>query len=241
MIKLSHIVATAAFLTAGTLGGVASADSGTVSDTARVIVEENRSQVTVVGEGSVSSAPDIMRLNTGVEVRHASASQAFAAARVAAAKLTSALRQAGVATEDLRTSELSLGPEYENYPKVSGYRAAQGVEAVVRDLESADRVIEAAVAVGEEVRLNGLSFEVSDSRGALTAARDLAFADARTRAEQYASLAGRELGRVVTISEESVTPPRPVAYGAGFAAEKASVSPGQQTVSVSVRVVYGLG
>ncbi|MER7134194.1 SIMPL domain-containing protein, partial [Streptosporangium saharense] len=145
MIKLSHIVAAAAFLTAGTLGGVASADSGTVSDTARVIVEENRAQVTVVGEGSVSSAPDIMRLNTGVEVRHASASQAFAAARAAAARLTSALRRAGVATEDLRTSELSLGPEYENYPKVSGYRAAQGVEAVVRDLESADRVIEAAV------------------------------------------------------------------------------------------------
>ncbi|MFD0886518.1 SIMPL domain-containing protein, partial [Streptosporangium algeriense] len=77
--------------------------------------------------------------------------------------------------------------------------------------------------------------------GALGAARDLAFADARARAEQYARLAGRELGRVVAISEENVTPPIPMSYGAGFAAEKASVSPGQQTVSVSVRVVYGLG
>ncbi|MER7205879.1 SIMPL domain-containing protein [Streptosporangium sp. NPDC000239] len=249
MIKLSHItaagaaVAAAVFVTAGPLGGAASADTafGTAFDTGRTVMEENRDQVTVVGEGSVSSAPDVMRLNTGVEVRHASASQAFAEARAAAARLTTALRGAGVAAEDLRTNELSLGPEYETYPKVSAYRAAQGVEAVVRDLESADRVIEAAVAVGEEVRLNGLSFEVSDSRGALGAARDLAFADARARAEQYARLAGRRLGRVVAIAEENVTPPRPVSYGAGFAAEKASVSPGQQTVSVSVRVVYGLG
>ncbi|MEV8631884.1 SIMPL domain-containing protein [Streptosporangium sp. NPDC051023] len=239
MIKLSHTVAAAAFVTVGMFGGAAFADSG--SDVARVVVNESRSQVTVVGEGSLSSPPDVMRLNTGVEVRRASASQAFADARDAAARLTKALLKAGVDAKDLRTNELSLGPEYDTYPKVSGYRAAQGVEAVVRNVESADRVIEAAVAVGEEVRLNGVSFEVSDSRKLLRAAREVAFKDARSRAEQYAKLSGRELGQVVTITEENVTPPRPVAYGAGLVAEKASISPGQQTVSVSVRVVYGLG
>ncbi|GAA3118663.1 putative conserved lipoprotein LpqG [Streptosporangium carneum] len=235
---MSHTVAAAAFVTMGMFGGAAFADSG--SDVARVVVDESQAQVTVTGEGSLSSPPDIMRLNTGVEVRRATPGQAFADARRAAARLTKALLKAGIDAKDLRTNELALGPEYDTYPKVSGYRAVQGVEAVVRDVENADKVIEAAVEAGEEVRLNGVSFEISDGRKVLRAAREVAFKDARSRAEQYAKLAGRELGPVVTIAEENVTPPRPMAYGAGIAADKASISPGQQSVSVSVRVVYGL-
>ncbi|MEV7011102.1 SIMPL domain-containing protein [Streptosporangium sp. NPDC051022] len=238
MIKLSHTVAVTALVTMGMFGGAAFADSD--SDAARVIVNERQAQVTVVGEASLSSAPDVMRLNVGVEVRRPTAGQAFADARQAAARLTKALLDTGIDAKDLRTNELSLGPEYDNYPKVAGYRAAQGVEAVVRDVESADRVIEAAVAAGEEVRLNGISFEISDGRRLLRAAREAAFKDARARAEQYARLSGRELGQVVRITEENVTPPRPMAYGAGLAADKASISPGQQAVSVNVQVVYAL-
>lgn len=237
---MSHTVALATLAATAMFGGVAFADSGSGSGTAKVVMDERRSQVTVVGEGNLAAVPDTMRLNAGVEVRRGTAGQAFADARKAAARLTGALLRAGIDSKDLRTNELSLGPEYDTHPKVSGYRAAQGVEAVVRDVESADRVIEAAVAAGEETRLNGVSFEVSDSRRMLRAARDAAFKDARARAEQYAQLSGRELGPVLTISEESVTPPRPMTFGAGMAADKSSISPGQQSVSVTVRVVYEL-
>src|SRR4051794_304678 len=103
-------------------------------------VETEHEQIAVAGEGAVSAAPDVMRLNTGVEVRKTAAAEAFAAVRTAAARLTEALKEAGIAPEDLRTSELSLGPEYEVYPKVAAYRAAQGVEALIRDLSRADRV-----------------------------------------------------------------------------------------------------
>lgn len=41
----------------------------------------------------------------------------------------------------------------------------------------------------------------------LVAARDQAFADARARARQYAELAGRELGALVSISGTMATPP----------------------------------
>ncbi|WP_345400943.1 SIMPL domain-containing protein [Nonomuraea salmonea] len=90
--------------------------------------------ITVVGEGSVLAAPDTLRLYAGVEVRRSSAADAFEAARAAAARLAEALGRAGVAARDVTTVELSLGPEYEAYPKVAAYRAAQGVEAVVRDV-----------------------------------------------------------------------------------------------------------
>ncbi|WP_246266490.1 SIMPL domain-containing protein [Nonomuraea typhae] len=197
-------------------------------------------QITVVGQGVVSAVPDVMRLNAGVEVRKAGAGEAFAGARAAAVRLTRTLAEAGIAAKDLRTSELSLGPEYENYPKVSAYRAAQGVEAVIRDLSQADRIIDLVASIGEEARLNGVSFEISDPVKALRDARDRAFHDARGKAEQYARLSGRPLGQVVAITEEVEGPPRPMMMAAA-AAEQSSISPGEQSVSVAVRVVYSFG
>ncbi|MFF3439727.1 SIMPL domain-containing protein [Streptosporangium sp. NPDC002721] len=252
MIKMSQAVASAVLVStglffAGLSGGAAFADSTPFAgptpiagSTPQAATEEgNRPQITVVGEGSVSATPDIMRLDTGVEVRRPTAGAAFSAARDAAAALTRALLAAGVAARDMRTDELTLAPEYRQYPTVSGYRATQGIEAIVRDIDNADEVVEAAAAAGEAVRLNGISFEVSDNRVPLRLARDIAFRDAQARATQYARLAGRGLGRVMEINEQTVTPPTPIA---GFAAavDRASISPGRQDVSVSVRVVYGL-
>ncbi|MCA2226804.1 SIMPL domain-containing protein [Nonomuraea aurantiaca] len=204
-------------------------------------METEHEQIAVAGEGAVSAAPDVMRLNAGVEVRRTSAAEAFAAVRAAAVRLTEALTGAGIAPEDLRTSELSLGPEYEVYPKVAAYRAAQGVEALVRDLSRADRVIDTVAAVGEEARLNGVSFELSDPTRALAEARVRAFRDAAAKAAQYAELAGRPLGGVVSVTEESVGGPQPMAFAALAAEEKASISPGRQTLSIGVRVVYAFG
>lgn len=235
MIKLTHAiaVAAAAFAGIGMFGGAASADS------ARVKMDHTHEQITVVGEGAISANPDVMRLTTGVEVRRDSASAAFRDSRKAAAKLTKALREAGIDADDLRTNELSLGPEYETYPKIAGYRAAQGVEAVVRDLSQADKVIETVAGVGEEARLNGIAFELSDPAKALAAARARAFKQAKAKAEQYAKLAGRPLGQVVSVSEEVQGGPQPMMMAAGMMEDKASISPGRQTISVSVRVVYG--
>ncbi|MEV0344515.1 SIMPL domain-containing protein [Nonomuraea sp. NPDC050680] len=204
-------------------------------------METEHEQIAVAGEGAVSAAPDVMRLNAGVEVRRTSAAEAFAAVRAAAVRLTQALTGAGLAPEDLRTSELSLGPEYEVYPKVAAYRAAQGVEALVRDLPRADRVIDTVAAVGEEARLNGVSFELSDPTAALAEARERAFRDAAAKAAQYAELAGRPLGGVISVTEELTGGPQPMVFAALAADEKASISPGRQTLSIGVRVVYAFG
>ncbi|GAA3554740.1 SIMPL domain-containing protein [Nonomuraea rosea] len=194
--------------------------------------------ITVVGEGAVLAAPDTLRLHAGVEVRRASAAESFAAVRAAAARLAEALSGAGIAAQDVRTVELSLGPEYEAYPKVAAYRAVQGVEVVVRDLARADHVIDTVAGVGEEARLNGVAFELSDPDKVLKDARARAFRDAAAKAAQYAELAGRPLGRVVSVSEEVKGGPQPMRASVAMAESAASVSPGRQTLSVSVQVGY---
>ena len=66
----------------------------------------------------------------------------------------------------------------------------------MRDLSRADRVIDAVAAVGEEARLNGLSFELSDPDGAEAGARRAFKGRRGPRPRQYAELAGRALGRL---------------------------------------------
>ncbi|MFC4591131.1 SIMPL domain-containing protein [Sphaerisporangium corydalis] len=191
-------------------------------------------ELVVVGRGSVQTTPDVMRLNVGVETRRARAGEAFAAVKEAAAKLTDALVTAGVARWDLKTNDLSLVAEYDKYPKVVGYRASQGLEAQVRDLSKADAVVDAVAAVGDEARLNGISFEISREEALVKRARAVAYKDARAKAEQYAALVGRTLGRVTKLEEESdSSPSRLAAFG-----EKAGISPGHGSVTVAVRVVY---
>jgi uncharacterized protein YggE len=72
-------------------------------------------------------------------------------------------------------------------------------------------------------------------------ARSNAFADAKARASQYATLAGRSLGRVETISETVDNGGGPifdktVAASAGSA--PVPISPGQQQVTISVTVTF---
>ncbi|MEV6986587.1 SIMPL domain-containing protein [Sphaerisporangium sp. NPDC051017] len=230
---LSVVLAAAGVVFAGPQA--AHASPGPADPTAPAVSAGEPAELGVVGRGSVRATPDVMRLSVGVEVRRDKAGAAFAAVKEGAARLTDALIAAGVARQDLRTNDLSLGTEYEKYPKVVGYRASQGVEALVRDLSKADAVIDAVAAAGDEVRLSGLSFEISRSHALLKEARAAAYRDARAKAEQYAALAGRQVGRVMKLEEEGDSAPPRFAM-----AEKASVSPGQGTITIIVRVIYEL-
>ncbi|MEU8266934.1 SIMPL domain-containing protein [Sphaerisporangium sp. NPDC049002] len=248
MIKLSVVPAATAIAAVllGAQAGPALAVSGTSASAPASLTRGSApaaqreagtdpTELTVVGRGSVQTIPDVMHLNVGVEARRTKAGEAFAAVQRGAAKLTEVLLAAGVARSDMRTNDLSLGTEYDKYPKVVGFRASQGVEALIRDLSKADAIVDAVAAVGEDVRLNGISFEVSKTAALVRAARAKAYKDARDKANQYATMTGRGLGRIVKMEEEGDTSPSRFAL-----AEKASINPGHGSVTIAVRVVYEL-
>jgi uncharacterized protein YggE len=93
------------------------------------------------------------------------------------------------------------------------------------------------------VQVNGISLDLEDNGKLLTAARDQAVANAKTKAEQYAKASGRNLGAVVSITETVADPP-PVNYdlrAAAKATDSASPVPiqdGSEDVGVTVTVVY---
>lgn len=204
--------------------------------------------VTVVGSGQVRGAPDILNANLGVEVAADNVSAAINGANGKAKEMADAMVGAGLAREDVRTTDVTIQPQYATGPdgggqNIIGYRASNTVHIVVRDLPKASAVLDAGVkAGGNDARLNGVSFAIDDDSQLLTDARARAFADAKSRAEQYAGLSGLTLKDVITINEASSdSEPPPSTYKRDGAAESMALEPGTQTVTFTVKVTWGLG
>ncbi|MCW2668403.1 MAG: hypothetical protein JWO27_300 [Frankiales bacterium] len=202
--------------------------------------------VVVDGIGKVSGTPDVLRVTMGVSVRRADVSKALDAANAAENRLRNALIKNGVAKVDLQTSDVSVYPSYDNRGHRNGYAVSETVTAKLRNLAKAGSVMSKAVsAAGNEAVLQGVSFSLEDNKALLTQARDAAYADARDKADQYAKLSGRALGKVELVTESTSAPVdlHGSYASAGSSAKLASavpIDPGSQQVSVSVTVRWAL-
>ncbi len=202
--------------------------------------------VSVSGTGKVAGVPDVLRLDMGVQHTGNDVNAALGAANRDVASIKRALDRYDVDDSDIQTSQLSINPHYENNGKVNGYEVFQGLTIKLRDLGKAGQAISAAAeAGGNATRINGVSFDIEDNAELIQAARDAAFADAKAKAQQYADLAGRRLGNVTTISEDTSFEGAPIPYTARTMAEDAAGSSvpleaGSQQVSVNSSVSWEL-
>jgi uncharacterized protein YggE len=201
------------------------------------------SGITVVGSGSADVVPDVADWSFGVRSQAATASDALSANASAMEAVLSALEDAGVAKQDLQTTEVSLYPETADDGRtVTGYSASSNVTATVRKLDDAGKVVDAAVRAGAN-DVYGPNLHPSSTDEAYGQAVDKAFDDARAHAEAIAAKAGVSLGAPVAIVEGGGYVPGPMtAYDtAAGAAEMAPVEPGTQQVSASLTVTFAIG
>jgi len=204
--------------------------------------------ITVTGTGSAKAAPDLVTLTLGVETRRETAGIAYDDAGKAAAAVASALREAGVAGVDLRTSGLNLRADIAwvegQGQKVTAYVASTTLHVGIRSQADAPAAIAAAVAAGgDDIRINGIEQGFVDTAPITARAQEAAWQDALDRAEHYTTLAGVRLGAVRSISQQPV-PGAPIPMGglvrASFATEALPVEAGESSVSASVTVEWEL-
>ncbi len=205
--------------------------------------------VTVSGEGEVMGAPDTLAVTYGVSLVRDSVDAAVNDAAALATAALDAAKAQGIAEADIQTRDYSINPEYEypenREPRLVGYRVTNTVVVKIRDLPKAGATIDAvAAAGGNDLVLQGVAFSLEDDGAALDGARDAAFADARAKAEQYATLSGQELGPAQAIAD-AVVNPTPIAYqdeAARYAAADLDaptpISPGEVSTSVTVHVRF---
>jgi uncharacterized protein len=209
-------------------------------------IASRSNSIHVNGQGKVSVRPDKADINLAIEVHTKTAKAAREQAAKAMQTLVDAVQDMGVAEKDIQTSYVALSPEYGSDSKIIGYQLTNQVLVCVRDVNKAGGVIDAAVqAGGNAARVQGMSFAVDNSAAALIQAREKAYQDAHTKAQQYAKLAGVTLGRAMHISEGSGASPAPVPYADSAFMMKSSaastpVQVGEQEVAVSVDVIFGI-
>ncbi len=217
--------------------------------------------ITVVGQGSISAAPDIAAVVLGVNVSAATVEQAMEDASNRMDKIMAALKKLNISDKDITTSNYSIyyeePPRYE-MPAVSKgtegtgetpagvYRVSNMVTVKIRKLDQVGELIDAAVTAGAN-SLWGVNFDLEDRTELEAKARAKAVENARLRAEELAKLAGVKVGGVVQISEVIGTGggyyPMPSAVRAA-AAEMGGgagpISPGELEISYQIQVTFEL-
>jgi uncharacterized protein YggE len=201
--------------------------------------------ITVPGHGRVTIEPDLAEVRLGVSVSKPTAAEAREAGAAAMAAVLSAVEGAGVARSDVRTSQLSLSPEYDHSrgrPRLVGYALANLITVTVRDLTALGRVVDAALGAGA-TSLDSLAFRREDPTGAEAEARAAAVSDARARATTLAEAARVSLGKVVGVVEGPVGGPIPMPRFRLAEAQFAAATPveaGTLDVEVSVVVSFAI-
>jgi uncharacterized protein YggE len=205
--------------------------------------------VSVTGSGQANLVPDIAYIYVGVHTEKPSAAESVAENNAQTQAMIQALKDFGIDTKDIRTTNFSIWP-MDKFDPATGqpsglkvYTVDNTVYITVRDLAKLGDLLDTVIAAGANT-VNSVQFDVADKDAALKQARADAVKDAQSKAQELAGVAGLALGEIQSISfnESPIYPVMEGRGGGGAAAEAPAVpiQPGQLTFSVTVNVSYAI-
>ena len=199
--------------------------------------------------GEVKTAPDMASINFGVVTEAATAAEAMQQNATRMNQVMAALRRAGIAERDVRTSGLNLSAQYDYVqnepPRLRGYQANNQVTVIINDLTKVGTTADAVVTAGVN-QIDGISFGLKDPTAAENQARQLAVRNLQAKAALYAEALSTPLGGIRSLSEGggyAPQPPMPMYAMRAQAMDSAGSTPvaaGQLTVRIDITGVYDL-
>ena len=209
-----------------------------------VAVAENAT-ITVTGSASVTLKADYARISVGVSSKAATVEQAANENNAAIFAVIDALKEAGVAEEDIATSNYSVYAEYDyasfGGQKLTGYNVTNQLTVIIRDMAHIGATLDKATAAGAN-NIYNIEFLSTKADEAQDEATVYAVQDAMRRAKLLASAAGLNLGGIKSISDTVAS------YGIvtrSYASKLDAVAgnsilPDDTSVSASVTIVFEL-
>ena len=200
-----------------------------------------RAVVVASGQGEVTLRPD--RATVSVTVRTIAPEPDEASSRNLdiAEAVTAAIEALDIESDSLRSTGVRIGPNREytpDGPRDAGYFAERSLRVTTNELADVGRIIQAAVAAGA-TSVDGISYSSSEEESARAEALARAVEKARADAAVIARAAGGRLGRVLLLSTENVSVPRPTialeAMSVSRAGDRAMPEPEDLTVTAHVQ------
>lgn len=219
--------------------------AGPIPFTVTSVTTNKTDTFSVTGEGKVYVVPDIAIISAGVQAQAGTVKLVQDQLNKNMNAVSAAVKAAGVDSKDIQTNGYNINPMYDyraGTPRITGYQASSNVMVKVRAIDSANSVIDAATAAGAN-QVGGITFDLDDKTKAQNEAREKAVADAKSKAENAAKIAGFSLGKVINYSEDFGGAPRPILMmakaDAGMdAGAPTQVEPGSNEVTVTVTLSY---
>lgn len=211
------------------------------------VVTQKQAFFTSTGTGKVSAVPDTAEVSLGISLSKPTVKEAQSSVNSIINSITGSLKKLGIDDKDIKTENYSVYPQYDytnNANHITGYSVSTTILVTVRNLDLVNQVIDTSTTQGAH-QVSGIQFTVADDKlkQLQQQARDLAVADAKTKAGSLASSAGLILGRIVNVEENSPETPRPIMF-AGIANASLSkdtatqVQPGSTDITSSVTLSY---
>ena len=204
-----------------------------------------KTELTVQGAGVVYVDADRATISIGVQENAKQVADVQAAVNGKMDSVIKALKDMGVADEDISTNAIGVYANYDDYSmdaeKIVNYTGYNSVYVTTSDVQNVGAYIDAAFAAGAN-SLNNVEFFASDTTEAGARALEMAVENARYKAEVLAKAAGMKLGAIEEIKEGTADEYNmPVMYaktedaGAGT-----TVIASRQRVSAAVSVTFEL-
>ncbi len=203
--------------------------------------EDAREGITVTGVGHVDAVPDEAEFSLGITTKGQTARAALTANTSRMQRLIAALKAAGVDERDIKTQDVSVGPNYDGgAEKTDGYSATNSVSVRIRELDRAGAVLEAASQAGAN-QVYGPALTREDREGLERKALERAVANAQKRAQTLAEAAGVDVGRVTAIAESA----QPGVFYEGRAAvdtasAEVPIEKGTEEIKATVSVTFAI-
>ena len=213
--------------------------------------------ITVSGTGEQVVNPDIATFSFNVTETSKSIITAQGSTTDKIGKTLAAIRTAGIADADIKTTSYSINPHYEyqggvcttSYPStcipsksvLTGYDVSQSIEVKVRDLTKVGAIF-ATIGALDVQNLSSLSFTIDDITAVQEKARLSAIQDAQSKAQELAKELGVSLVRVTSFYDSN-NQAVPVAYGMANesmmkVASVPEIPAGQNKITSNVSITY---
>ena len=214
--------------------------------------------ISVSGQATTSVNPDRLNIRFGVEIQKPTAKEALDENTANMNAIVDAIKAAGVADNEVSTSQFTIYPVYESYQeketgiyrqKLVGYSVSNIITVETSKLDIAPQVIDGAVAAGAN-RVDSVFFSLSPQRQQQVNDDLLAEAveNAKSKATKALAPLDQQIIGVKYVSLSDFGYPRPpipyYSYDAKMGVEAAPQTPifqSDQDVTATVNVVFLIG
>lgn len=203
--------------------------------------------ITVIGQAKSQVKTQIATFTAGVNAVNDDKNTAINEVNQKIQTIIDAVKTFGISSDDIKTQNLNVYQSEERYyeegskkSRPGQWRVSNSIRITLRQIDRASELADLLSRSGA-TNVSGPELRVDETQPADKPLLEEAIRNAREKAEIMANTSGRQLGKIISLTEGTTTVPIYRGFeGLGFGGGGAPVEPGTSTIRKTVTIVFEL-